>query len=177
MCLCLCEMSNVAEYFVTWTTCVIWIGCETAIWAVTSHAWLGTMGSVVDTHVLAAGSTNGTLSDRSMNANLRMLHCGALSAWLKFRPETVPNAVRSRPTSSCFSWSDPSRLFYVFFCFIFRFSDFSVASVFRRGGSLRRISKISNQLIYSEGYIRWRQQMHSRLIVLLLFREVCTPIL
>ena len=36
-----------------------------------------------------------------------------------------------------------------FFFFIFRFSDFSVAFVSRRSGSLRWISKISNQLIYS----------------------------
>ena len=52
--LCLCKLSNIAEYFVSQTTCAIRIGCETAIWAVTSHAWLGTEGSVVDTHVLAA---------------------------------------------------------------------------------------------------------------------------
>ena len=68
-----------------------------------------------------------------------------------------------------------------FFCFIIRFSNFSVAFVFRRGGSLRWISKISNQLIYSlslglfflqsniayvvllsifrlrDGYMSWRQ--------------------
>ena len=53
--LCLCKLSNIAEYFVSQTTCAIWIGCETAIWAVISHAWLGTTeGSVVDTNVLAA---------------------------------------------------------------------------------------------------------------------------
>ena len=52
--LCLCKLSNIAEYFVSQTTCAIWIGCETAIWAVTSNAWLGTEGFVVDTHALAA---------------------------------------------------------------------------------------------------------------------------
>ena len=52
--LCLCKLSNKAEYFVFQTICAIWIGCETAIWAVTSHAWLGTEGTVVDTHVLAS---------------------------------------------------------------------------------------------------------------------------
>ena len=52
--LCLWKLSNIAEYFVSQSTCAIWIGCETAIWAVTSYAWLRTEGSVVDTHVLAA---------------------------------------------------------------------------------------------------------------------------
>ena len=52
--LCLWKLSNIAKYFVSQTTCAILIGCETAIWAVTSHAWLGTEGSFVDTHVLAA---------------------------------------------------------------------------------------------------------------------------
>ena len=36
----------------------------------------------------------------------------------------------------------------IILCFIFRLSDFSVAFVFRRGGSLCRISKIPNQPIY-----------------------------
>ena len=43
----------------------------------------------------------------------------------------------------------PLKSIFFYFFFIFRFSDFSVAFVFRRGGSLRWISKISNQLIYS----------------------------
>ena len=52
--LCLCKLSNIAEYFVSHNTCAILIGCETVIRAVTSHPWLGTEGFVVDTHVLAA---------------------------------------------------------------------------------------------------------------------------
>ena len=41
----------------------------------------------------------------------------------------------------------PLKISLCYFCFIFGFSDFSVAFVFERGGSLRRISKMSYQLI------------------------------
>ena len=49
--LCLCKLSNIAEYFVSQTTNLnrLWDGYLSS-----SHAWLGTEGSVVDTHVLAA---------------------------------------------------------------------------------------------------------------------------
>ena len=39
--LCLCKLLNVAGYLVSQTTCVIWIVCEMAIWAVTSHETKG----------------------------------------------------------------------------------------------------------------------------------------
>ena len=44
-----------------------------------------------------------------MDINLWMLHCGALSGWPEFRPETFSDTVRSRrhySTGSRFSWSD-----------------------------------------------------------------------
>ena len=87
--------------------------------------------------------------------------CIVLSAWLEFRPETVSDTVRSRPTSLYMitlvmirvlphgmDGCSPQNYYLSFFCFIFRFSDFSVAFVSRPGGSLCWISKISNQLIY-----------------------------
>ena len=89
--------------------------------------------------------------------------CMVLSAWLEFRPETVSDTVRSRPISLymitlVMIWlrvlphgmdgCSPQNYHLFFFCFIFRFTDFSVAFVSRRGGSLRWISKISNQLNY-----------------------------
>ena len=46
--LCLCKLSNIAEYFVSQTTCAIGIGCETAC-----HQPRMTR-DVVDIHVLAA---------------------------------------------------------------------------------------------------------------------------
>ena len=105
--------------------------------------------------------TNGTLSDRPMNDNLQC--CIVLSAWLEFRPETVSDTALSRPTSLymitlLMIWlrvlphgmdgCSPQNYYLFFFCFIFRFSDLSVAFVSRPGGSLCWISKISNQLIY-----------------------------
>ena len=85
--------------------------------------------------------------------------CIVLSAWLEFRPETVSDTVRSRPTSLykitlVMIWlrvlphgmdgCSPQNHYLFFCCFIYRFSDFSIALVSRRGGSLRWISKISN---------------------------------
>ena len=135
--------------------------------------------------------------------------CIVLSAWLEF------DTVRSRPKSVymitlVMIWlrvlphgvdGCSPQFFCLFFCFVFRFSDFSVAFVARRGGSLCWISKISNQLIYflslglfflqsniayvvllsifrlRDGYMSWRQWMYSRFIVLLLFWDVCRPML
>ena len=86
-----------------------------------------------------------------------MLHCGALSAWPEFRPETVSDTVWSRPTSLfiitlfigfyhmiCMAVS--LQVILRFSYFIFMLSDFSEAFVFWRGRSLRWISKIFNQL-------------------------------
>ena len=102
-------------------------------------------------------SINGTLSDLPMNDNLRMLHCVVYLA--RIQSLILFGADRHHSTWSRLSWSDleyyhmawmavPLKIIICFFCFIFRFSDFSVAFVSRRSGSLCWISKISNQLIY-----------------------------
>ena len=57
------------------------------------------------------------------------------------------------------------------FCFICRFSDFSVAFVFRRGGSLRRFSKNSNQLIYSLNSVLFFFQANIANVVLYYCRD------
>ena len=117
-------------------------------------------------------STNGTLSDRPMNDNLRMLHCVVClariqagdSLWYCSEQTDITQRYHAchdltLSITTWHGWLFPSKLLFVFFCFIFRFSDFSVAFVPRRGGSLRWISKISNQLCYY------------------LFRDVCRPML
>ena len=139
--LCLWKLSNIAEYFVSRTTCTIWIGCETAIWAVTSYAWPRTEGSVVDTHVLAADEPprltytsvlniylyiqhKWHLKDWPMNDNLRMLHCVVCLARIQ------AGADRHHSTWSHLSWSDlqyyhmawmavPSKLFLNFFFLLY----------------------------------------------------------
>ena len=69
-------------------------------------------------------------------------------------------ADRHYSTRSHFSWSDlgyylmvwmaaPLQIILCSSCFIFKFCAFLDAFVFRRGGSLRRISKIFNQPIFS----------------------------
>ena len=104
-------------------------------------------------------STNGTLSDRPMNDNLWMLHCVVYlariqagdSLWYCSEQTYITlhdHACHDLSITTWHGWLFPSKLLFVFFCFIFRFSDFSVAFVSRRGGSLCWISKISNQLIY-----------------------------
>ena len=57
----------------------------------------------------------------------------------------ILHRVLPRGMDGCF----PQNYFMYFSYFIFMFNDFSDAFVFRRGGSLRWISKIFNQLIFS----------------------------
>ena len=101
-------------------------------------------------------STNGTLSDRPMNDNLQMLHCVCLariqagdSFWYcSEQTDITLDMIWLRVLPHGMDGCSPQNYYLFFFCFIFRFSDFSVAFVSRRGGSLCWISKISNQLIY-----------------------------
>ena len=106
-------------------------------------------------------STDGTLNGRPMNDNLRIVALCCLPGSNSGRRQFSDN-VRSRPTSLymitlVMIWlrvlphgmdGCSPQFFFFFFGFIFRFSDFSVAFVSRRGGFLCWISNISNQLIY-----------------------------
>ena len=73
-----------------------------------------------------------------MNVNLRILHRGALSAWLEFKPEAFSDTVRSRLTLLCmitlfmiwhtwYGWLFPSKSLFNRFsprvrdCFFFQF--------------------------------------------------------
>ena len=60
--LCLYKLLKVAESSVPQTTCVIWIGCETVVWAGTGQCTKGlqleTEGSDVDTQVLTTDDTS-----------------------------------------------------------------------------------------------------------------------
>ena len=102
-------------------------------------------------------STNGTLSDRPMNDNLRMLHCVVClariqagdSLWYCSEQTDITLHDHACVLPHGMDGCSPQNYYLFFFSvFFFKLSDFSVAFVSRPGGSLCWISKISNQLIY-----------------------------
>ena len=89
--------------------CAIWIGCETAIWAVTSHAWLRTEGSVVDTHVLAADEPP------------RLTYTSVLSRYLYIQHKKISNQLIYSLSLGLFFLQ--SNIAYVVLLSIFRLRD------------------------------------------------------
>ena len=113
---------------------------------------------------------------------IQPLHLGFRLTMVVHVPGNIFGADWHYSTWSRFPWSDigyyhmvwmavPLKIILSSSCFIFRFSDFSDSFIFRRRGSLRRFSKIFNQLIFSLNSGLFFHQSNISYVVLLCCRD------